>query len=770
MGKSAKAKVAEYRMSTHFGIAHAPLRLRELFFGEKSVWTGDEAGPSIIGVSAPELFGGNTKEGGVEGHVYWLPGDADQVMPEEIAARLGLTSATCPGFRGFGSLFMVSNGVPIQPPPVGGTSFLQLLIAAARRGTAGAALPGFVWGYNNPYLKSSWARVTGVATVNGLLDDFAMIGDQANPVHIIWDCITNDDWGMGAPTSALNGAIWQAAAEVIFNESFGLSMGWFQQATVEEFIGDVLDHIQATVFVNPANGLFEIKLLRNDYNPDTLPSFDESNSVLTDFQRRLWGETVNEIVVQYTNPENEDKITVTQQDLGNIIAQGGVVSEMRDYYGVRDPDLAAKLAVRDVRSAAAPLAACVLTVNRDGRNLVPGGTIKVSNQKLGISGAIFRIGEIDYGKSNDSKIRLNLLEDIFGFRVGAYFTPPETLHISGADPEPAQYTKTLTMPAFLVAQYSGAMPEDPDVFAGIMATSTALSDTSRYELLVETTSLGGTVSFESIGTRGLNARSTLTDALVAESESLIEFGATTLGTGPEIEGFVLIGGEDEEQEFAFLKEIDSNNVWTMDRGMLDTTPKAWPAGTEIWFISPISSFGDTTERIENELVRFKVLPQTSRGTLDASLAPIVEMTTNNRSNMPTRPAKVRINGFGFGDIDLVDVVEADGDLTVTWANRDRDLEETTVFKWDDDGVALPAGQTTIIRIFDQSDVLLATNSGLGGESHLLDPYDYLGSNLIRINVKSVIGGEESLQGHNLSVKVGIGGWGLNWGYRWGGNA
>lgn len=765
MGKSQKAKVAEYRMSTHFGICHGPVRLRSLVFGDKVAWTGDTSELSAIGINNLDLFGGVTKEGGVKGTVYYLPGTDDQLLPEVLAERLELTSATAPGFRGIASVFMVSDGEVI-PPTVTRFGIVGLIQA----GQAAASLPGFVWGYNSPYLKTFAAGVSGDAFVTGLSDDFAMIDDQANAVHIIYDCLTNEDWGMGAPTTALNTVVWQAAAQTIFNEGLGLSLGWFAQSTIEDFVGEILDHIQATVFVNPANGLFEIKLLRDDYDRDTLPLFDEQNSVLNDFQRKGWGETINEIVVEWTNPENEDTATVSQQELGNIIAQGGVVSETRSYKGVRSANLAAQLAVRDVRSAAAPLASCTLICNRDGANLVPGGVIKVSNTKLGLSEVIFRIGDIDYGKSNEAKIRLSLLEDIFGFRVGAYFTPPDTLHVSGVDPEPATYSKVMGMPAFLYAQYEGEFPVDPDTFIGVLGTSNRGSDTSRYELLGQTTSIGGTVEFTSLGTRSLNARSALVDALVQEAQSLIEFGDLTLGVGPQLEGFVLIGGADEDQEICFLSSIDSNNVWTMERGMLDTTPKAWPAGTEIWFLAADVPFDDETARVEGEVVKYKILPQTSKGTLSADDAPELTFTATNRPNLPTRPARVQLNGMGFGEINLIAVAEADGDITLTWANRNRDTEETRVLFWNDIGVTPPVGQTTTVRLYRSNGTLIREHAGLTGETYLLDPYDYAGKNLIRVHVTSSLAGEESLQGYDLYARVGFGGWGLNWGYSWGGGA
>jgi len=142
-----------------------------------------------------------------------------------------------------------------------------------------------------------------------------------------------------------------------------------------------------------------------------------------------------------------------------------------------------------------------------------------------------------------------------------------------------------------------------------------------------------------------------------------------------------------------------------------------------------------------------------------------------RPGDPIRPAKVQANGFGFGEIDLIAVAESDGDITITWANRNRDMEETTVYAWDDDGITPPAGVTTTVRVFTASGVLIGEQAGLTGESVVLDPYLYAGKTLVRVRVLAVDGdGNESIQGFDLMIRVGYGGWGLNWGFSWGGGS
>lgn len=128
MGKgSAKTEVTEYYMSIHQGICGGGEldAIMEIQIGEKIAWSGEVTQETAIQVNAPELFGGVKKEGGAIGIAYYLPGGENQVMPTALAARFGLTSQTCPGFRGFPSIFFVGQdnyGSVALPGDTGGGS------------------------------------------------------------------------------------------------------------------------------------------------------------------------------------------------------------------------------------------------------------------------------------------------------------------------------------------------------------------------------------------------------------------------------------------------------------------------------------------------------------------------------------------------------------------------------------------------------------------------------------------------------------------------
>lgn len=578
---------------------------------------------------------------------------------------------------------------------------------------------------------------------------------DSNPAHIIYECLTNREWGMGAASTAIDVAAFEAAALTLFTENFGLSLIWTRQSKVESFIGEILDHIEATLFVNPQTGLLTLKLIRDDYDVNTLPVFGPDNCVITNFQRKFFGETINEIVVTYTNPDKEEDETVIAQDNANIEVQGGIVSDGRNYYGVRLRSTAVWLANRDLRSASAPLASCEIEADRSGWNLLPGGVLKLqSPEDDGIAEIIMRVGPVDYGKPGSSKVKVTLVEDVFALPLAEYVEPPTSGWTdTSEDPAPAAYSYVFTLPYFTVIYEVDPNARSgfayPIVFAGVLAAQTG-QDTQSFELLGKSVDAAGNAVTIELGTMTIASRAELEVALAAEAQTtVLSFPNRTQGRGPQIGGFVLIGNAAESGVELALITAYSASGYALNRGVLDTVPRAWPIGTPVWFLDENLTFTDDVQRSEGETVEYKILTETSKGLLDESGAPWISTTLTGRPWLPSRPADVKVNSVGFGVADASGLLE----IPTTWANRNRLTEDSQVLSWTAATVTPETGQTTVIEVLAPDMSLLTTHSGLTGATFNV-PVSSFGSNSWGyIKVESDRDGLRSLQGHTIETIV-----------------
>jgi len=784
-----KRIVVDYFMSIHFGICHGPVdALLNVWIKEKNAWPGemtpddkfvkpfwyignfakiirDMAGlpapaeplPTKLAVTAEgmfpidrlDLFGGDEKEGGAKGEAYFLPGGSEQRMPEHLAAKYGMTSGTMPGYRGLATVMFTGwdNGA------------------------------GFMWSQNNPYLPSTWVTVfrqaKGLNEWKRTISDTTGTHADVNPANIIYEALTDPQWGMGGGDTSLDINSFLHAQDVLFNERFGLSLMWSQQTTIEAFVSEILDHIQATLFLNPTNGLLTLKLIRDDYVFDELPIYNPDNCDLESRSRKAWGETINEINIRWTNPENEEQETVTFQDLGNVVMQGGqVVSETREYYGIRNKELAAFVGARDIRTASQPLFAATMIADRSAWKRVPGECIRLQWPEDGLLDVVMRVMKVDYGTTGQPDVKVELMEDIFSQAPAAYVVPPVTEWIDPTSkPRPMDYVEIVTAPYPMLSRMDTTLTEEmyPRVMPVIFAASEEF-DAYGYNLVGTSVLATGAVVESVVTSAPVTPRGEITGNLSVEASSLMTTGmfGQIDGSGELEPGlFAALGsGGDANMELVLLDSFNATtNTWTVSRGIFDTVPKAWPPGTPIWFLTSMGF--DTTDRAAGTVARYKLLTKTSGGILPREEAPEHAKLLSDRPYLPFRPANVKVGGTGIGAGRRV-YTSAQA-VTVTWANRNRFLEDTVAYKWDAANSTPEEGQTTVIEVLDDFGTVIETLRDLPGTTASVPYTAFKGWRFPRIRVSSERDGFRSLQGVEIGIEFRLFGYGNFYGSDYGEN-
>lgn len=735
MGGKGKAEVevTDYYLSIHYAVCVGPVdAIERITVDKKTAWEGSISDHSSFRLSKRDLFGGNKKEGGLDGIVEYMPGKDDQTLSSSLANRLGLTPETAPAYRGITSLFFSGGGA-------GGSSGFSFL-------GIGVGGSGFYWRSNSPYLPGTWVKVRRSSKV--LEAHNRMIGNDSNPAHILYELLTDTDWGMGAPAYTIDTDSFLYAAQVLFDEGFGISLLWSQQDTIEKFATTVINHIEGMIYYNPITGLLTLKLIRDDYNPDELFTINPDNAVLSKFQRKLWGETSNEVIVSWTNPETEETETVTIQDIGNIAMQGGVVSSPKDYKGVRNADLAMRLANRDIRVESSPLASCEARVDRSAWSVTPGSCVKVNWPEHGMNDVIMRVGTVDYGTTADSKVNVQLVEDIFSLPQASYTVPPSSEWLDPSEnPRPLAHHLLMTANYYISRNMSqeSATAQYPDVAVVALGSQTG-SDTTEFSLDYEDANSAGGAGWIDGNDLSTSTRAVLDQPLTFEVSSTVALRDFTQGSGFSVGSLVVMGTNDLDMEMCIITELQEN-LMRIRRGVLDTIPREWPADTPVWFINPNSPVVERSLRVGGQSMTYRLLPRTSRGQLPVTDAPDVTVQLTERPWLPHRPANVRLNGVMNGEVTVVGGVA----LNLTWANRNRLMEDSVVLAWDEGNVTPEEGQTSTLIIRNEQGTEVNRLASLAGNSLQIDRAAFLGLPEAMIELRSSVGSLTSLQGHELKV-------------------
>lgn len=242
-----------------------------------------------------------------------------------------------------------------------------------------------------------------------------------NPAHIILECYTNREWGRGLSRDLIDLPSFQVAAQQLFNEGFGLCILWSRRNSIMDFVQSVLDHIAAAVYTDRATAKLCIKLIRGDYDPNTLKVFDTTNGILSIKASRANTSStiINEVVVKYRDPVLNRDRGVNVQNLASL-QSGSFNTQTKEYPGLPTQQLARRVAQRDLRSFAAGLRRFEITMDRRGSELTPGGVMRLKDAARNIPVMVVRIATIKDGTLLDGTITLSVVQDVFTLPENSY--------------------------------------------------------------------------------------------------------------------------------------------------------------------------------------------------------------------------------------------------------------------------------------------------------------------------------------------------------------
>ncbi len=125
--------------------------------------------------------------------------------------------------------------------------------------------------------------------------------NEANPVHVIADVLTNPLYGCGMDVDRIDQLTWNAAAAQVATEGLGISGYIDKQDKTETLINDILDDIGGMLVRRSvgATAVWAFKLIRRDYSFSSVPVIAEEDfseaptinpSVQTTVCTSLWAE------------------------------------------------------------------------------------------------------------------------------------------------------------------------------------------------------------------------------------------------------------------------------------------------------------------------------------------------------------------------------------------------------------------------------------------------------------------------------------------------
>lgn len=586
------------------------------------------------------------------------------------------------------------------------------------------------------------------AIMNALISHVDM-----NPAHIIRECLTDKVWGMGYLDTDVDDDSFQSAADTLFSEGMGISLVWDRQMEIQEFINEVIRHIDATIYVDRVTGKFTLKLIRDDYDAESLITLGPANiQKVTDYGRIDPGNSVNSVTVIYWDQKTGEDASVTADDIALIQSYGNVINTSVQYPGFTNAQIAGRAALRDLQALSFPLLNATIEADRTASGLNIGDTFKFEWPRNHEGYVIMRVNQISFGDGRKNRVKIVASEDVFALPNNGSTTEEESGWVEpGGPPLPPPTQIAFESPYLELIQEFGQTQVDT--------------------LLLETPEVGYLQVAANRPEDGINAQVWVDDGSGYDSGGPLDFSPTaklvnsisledTTWDVQDMEDLdqVEIGthGQIGEELFRVDSIDQESGVITVGRAILDSIPSEHSAGDSILFWD-LYAFGDSTEYVSGENLGVRVLTNSSQGALELISANTENVIMDQRAYRPYRPAGLRAGGFLDPDPDW----NPDYPVEITWVERNRKQETGGAFlSWTDPTITPEPGTDyeIIVEAIDDEGLVAGniTTVTQSGTTYSLEETTigstYAGFPFIRVSVYSRRDGLRSFKSPSVQFR------------------
>lgn len=258
---------------------------------------------------------------------------------------------------------------------------------------------------------------SGIGSSTVLLPGVAPeFGYDASPLDILCALLCDDYGKLGeTPSTVIDAASFTAASVTLRAEGLGMSIAWDERKTTREMIDDVLMHIDASLWHEPNDDKWHIKLIRGDYDYDTLPELTPNNCTIVNFEAGSTDGLVNAVRIEYEDRDvgYQIKTVVSEDQAAAMSADEERIESLKRAPGCKTETIARIIAARELAWSSSPLIRCRALAGMQMEDLRPGDVVKVTYPELQMAGRAMRVANVSLGLATDNRVILDLVEDVF---------------------------------------------------------------------------------------------------------------------------------------------------------------------------------------------------------------------------------------------------------------------------------------------------------------------------------------------------------------------
>lgn len=805
---------ADEPYNNHSALGAAPRRLLRWWYGDIASEPLNASGTGLThGESRHSriYLGGRGGGGELIAYICFHDGNPDQVIcswPED-----GVSAPT----SRIDQAFVTAGNINRQLVPGYRNQTMVAVITSQTQPVNGATWGTYPLLDENGFIGSATGNVgesSRVASMGFEVRSLGPLGDtttgDANPAWVIYDLLCGGVWKLGFQASNIDLDSFQAAALTLFGEQNGCSLVIYNQELAPQIIGQILAQIDGVLFEDPATGKIKLKLIRNDYDVDTIPELNADNVIgRPDVQWLHWRGSANQVRLYYTNRERAyRRDDVIAQRMANAVGQDNILrtKDVHFPYCTRK-ELAQKLAARELAMISRPMMLVNIRVTREQYERLPGDAVKINLPQHNIVNKVFRVMQADFGQLGDGAIMLNLAEDVFDVTQGAFESPPTATNAENLLPLPERYLEQA--PYYLIQRlvFTGVLPIGGAIQT-VMGLCVVDGDAVTYQVdtITTITSKSGPPTYATVvdvppqffptcatlvseysRTKDPYDQTGYLEITDVSSDFVGQVLPLALGTEAtseitdNLKNVILVCDANEGPDhvgngeiMAFTRISDQGGgVYRLIgpwRGLLDTTPRTWPAGSRVYWLND-THIGRRSHVVGTASETFRPLNGLIIGSGEEA-DDYVTFTSVNRMDRPLPLANVSVSGYELTGVQGVvaesetapllgrfkEITSLDGAVNVY--GTERSITAGRIVRGDETGFSAEAGVTWDIYaqkmrngVAVEDEVAIPDYTNLSDLPILGVLLGAAGHGELDIVVHSVSGGNRSWQSPRISISA-----------------
>ena len=255
---------------------------------------------------------------------------------------------------------------------------------------------------------------TGLPYENGHWSGSLTFGN--NPAAIIYDLLTNEQYGLGIDNSDINWDSFVAASNYFYEQYYELNFVINQSMPVRDIIIKIQDWVECFL-IKDENDEYTLVYFQDSDADNPAATVTDNDIISFILSRKSWEDTFNSFTANYTNrympgsfvPSMMEMKTATIKNEANISMTGSVRNKVIDLMAFTNLDGVRNRLNKIMKKESYPFASGTLTVNLKYSFLRRGDVITIDTDEYNFIGP-FRILDININEIDKNQIDFELVQ------------------------------------------------------------------------------------------------------------------------------------------------------------------------------------------------------------------------------------------------------------------------------------------------------------------------------------------------------------------------